>query len=354
MHRNILGLALLGALQVACATTPYEPARLPESVTTLELRDGEPQIERGEPNAWVDGFGHYFFSLPAKLVLLDWRVDNHDISVETEQALRSYLATNRLCNVKVRLNQYAPGGEWQRLFKNRDMPGGWRFTLGLLSVTFYTIFPERLFAGFPFIGGGDHYNPYTNTISLYSDRRPIALHEGGHAKDFALREGRHWKGFYAGSRSIPFAGLLVALWQEAVATNDALGFDVAHGDGADLRRAYRSLYPAYGTYVGGTAQQGASFFTGGWVLYAIQYGTIVAGHAVGQTRALFVPLDSAEADAPETDAPETEPLPEWTSYRACEPEWPTPEDVEASDRMDADAESASSPDPDPSGEWVAP
>ena len=200
------------------------------------------------------------------------------------------------------------------------MPGGWRFTLGLLSVTFYTIFPERLFAGFPFIGGGDHYNPYTNTISLYSDRRPIALHEGGHAKDFALRSGRHWKGLYAGSRSIPVAGLLVALWQEAVATNDALGFDVAHGDGADLRRAYRSLYPAYGTYLGGTAQQGASFFTGGWVLYAIQYGTIVAGHAAGQTRALFVPLDPEAT--PELAA--SDPLAEWASYRACEPEWPEP------------------------------
>ena len=332
MNRSILGLLSVALLQVACATTPYAPAVDPEGEYTLELREGEPQIERGAPHPWVDGAGHYFFSLPAKLILFDWRVDNHDISIETEHALREYLAANGLCNVKVRLNQYAPGGEWQRLFKNREMPGGWRFTLGLLSVTFYTIFPERLFAGFPFIGGGDHYNPYTNTISLYSDRRPIALHEGGHAKDFALREGRHWKGLYAGARSVPLAGLLVALWQEAVATNDALGFDAEYGDGADLRRAYRSLYPAYGTYLGGTAQQGASFFTGGWVLYAIQYGTVVAGHAVGQTRALLVPLHadaSAAAGARE---------PTWFSDRACE-SWPSEADPDAVRELEADLES---------------
>jgi hypothetical protein len=321
MVRRFLFLAFLALLQAACATAPYVPAGQPESELTLLLRDGEPQIERGKPNAWVDGFGHYFFSLPAKLILLDWRVDNHDVSVDTEQALRGYLAANGLCNVKVRLNQYAPGGEWQRLFKNREMPGGWRFTLGLLSVSFYTIFPERLFAGFPFIGGGDHYNPYTNTISIYSDRRPVVLHEGGHAKDFALREGRHWKGFYAGARSVPLAGLLVALWQEAIASNDALGWDAQHGGAADLRRAYRSLYPAYGTYLGGTAQQGASFFTGGWVLYAIQYGTVVAGHVVGQTRALFVPDDPESYVEAEPDV-----LPEWTSYHACEPRWPEPPD----------------------------
>ena len=52
---------------------------------------------------------------------------------------------------------------------------------------FYTAFPERIFAAFPFIGGGDHYNPYTNTINIYSDHRAIVLHEGGHAKDFARR-----------------------------------------------------------------------------------------------------------------------------------------------------------------------
>ena len=41
---------------------------------------------------------------------------------------------------------------------------------------FYTIFPGRVF-------GGDRYNPFTNTINLYSDHPSIALHEAAHAKD---------------------------------------------------------------------------------------------------------------------------------------------------------------------------
>lgn len=285
LRRLLLSCLLLLA---GCATTPYSLDSELETHLTLDLREGEPQVERGVPNAWLDGFGHYFFSLPSKLILLDWRINNHDVSDEVEEGLQAYLWANGLCNTKVRLNQYAPGGEWKRLFRNREMPGGWRYTLGLLSVSFYTIFPDRLFAGFPFIGGGDSYNPYTNTIHIYSDLRPVALHEGGHAKDFASIENRHWKGLYAGARAVPLAGILVALVQEAIASNDALSWDLATGDSRDSKSAYRTLYPAYGTYLGGAAQAGLLFFTDAWIVYAVQYGIVVVGHVAGQTRALFV------------------------------------------------------------------
>ena len=211
----MIRVLLPALLALGCASTPYAFAPHGETDLTLELREGEPQIERGVPNAWVDGFGHYFFSLPSKLILLNWKVDNHDISDEVEQSLEQYLHANGLCNTKVRLNQYAPGGEWQRLFRNQEMPAGWRYTFGIISVSLYTIFPERLLAGFPFIGGGDHYNPYTNTVSIYSGSRPIVIHEGGHAKDFAGKENRQWKGAYAGLRGIPLLGIPFTLWQEA-------------------------------------------------------------------------------------------------------------------------------------------
>jgi hypothetical protein len=295
-RRLVLAAAL--ALATACASTPYRFEDHAESDLTLALRQAEPRVERGAPNAWVDGFGHWFFSLPSKLILLDWDVNDHDVSPEVERALEEYLRANGLCNTKVRLNQYAPGGEWRRLFRNREMPGGWRFTLGLLSVSFYTIFPERLFAGFPIIGGGDHFNPYTNTISIYSDVRPIVLHEGGHAKDFGGIENRHWKGAYAAARAVPFAGILMALYQEAVASNDALSWELATAGSRESKAAYRTLYPAYGTYLGGAAQTGTSLFVDGWILYAIQFGVVAVGHVVGQTRALFVP-DRPEGLEPE-------------------------------------------------------
>lgn len=283
-----LGMLLPLLIATACAKTPYAFAPETESELTLKLRPDEPQIERGRPNAWIDGFGHYFFSLPTKLLLLNWKVDDHDIPPEVEQALATYLHANGLCHTKVRLNQYAPGAEWRRLFRNREMPAGWRFTLGILSVSFYTIFPERLFAGFPFIGGGDHYNPFTNTLSLYSGSRPIALHEGGHVKDILRKRNRHWQGAYAGLRSVPILGLGFALWQEGVATSDALGWDLATAGSRESKSAYRTLYPAYGTYVGGAAQSVAVFFVDGWIPYVVPYGAVVVGHLAGQTRALFV------------------------------------------------------------------
>jgi hypothetical protein len=321
-------IALLALLALAgCATTPYRFADDGETELTLALQPDEPQVERGRPIAWVDGLGHYFFSLPSKLILLNWRVNDHDVTPEVQQALEEYLRVNGLCNTKVRLNQYAPGGEWRRLVRNREMPGFWRFTVGALAVSFYTIFPERLLAGFPFVGGGDHYNPYTNTLSIYSGHRAIALHEGGHARDFADQANRHWKGIYAGVRAIPLLGLPFALWQEAVASSDALSWMLATGDSRLSRSGYRILYPAYGTYLGGTAQTAAAFFVNGWILYAIQYGVVVAGHVTGQTRALFV-RERAEGLEPELlAAPEPEQA--LAETQAPSPAAPRPEPCDA-------------------------
>ncbi|MCP4004231.1 MAG: hypothetical protein GY725_08555 [bacterium] len=83
----------------------------------------------------------------------------------------------------MRLNQYSVPGEWARLFRNRNIGGFWRYTFGILTLATYTALPQRAF-------GGDNYNPFTNTINIYSDVPAIVLHEGGHAKDFARRESK--------------------------------------------------------------------------------------------------------------------------------------------------------------------
>ncbi len=265
---------LLAVLVLAsgCAQVPYRFGQGLEGEHTLALQAGEAQIERGRPHALVDALGHYLLSLPTKLLLLSWKVDNHDLSPETEAALRQYLDENGLAYVKVRVNQYAPGDEWRRLFANQDVHALWRYTAGILTVTAYTLFPQRLF-------GGDNYNPFTNTVSLYSDHRAIALHEAGHAKDFA---GARNKGTYAVLRLLP----LVPLFQEAEATGDAIGYERVRGGSQDEKRAYRILYPAYGTYVGGEASR---WIPGpAWLSYAITYGMAVPGHVVGWVRSAFV------------------------------------------------------------------
>ena len=235
-----VSLLALVVLATGCASVPYEPSRCSE-IELMPLRETEKQIERGNPHAVLDGFGSYTYGLIGKVTLLSWKVDNHAVSSETEAALQRYIEANGLCDVKVRINQYAVPGEWSRLFRNRNIHGFWRYTFGILSMVQYTIYPQRFF-------GGDNYNPFTNTISIYSDLESIVLHEGSHAKDFA---GREWKGAYAAFGALPGA----SLYLEAVASADAVSYLRSTQETAAEKQAYPLLWAAYSTYIGGTALQ---------------------------------------------------------------------------------------------------
>ncbi len=61
-------------------------------------------------------------------------MDNHKVSVETEEAIRRYLDDNDLDLVKVAINQYEPLDDWRRLRANKTMGWGYRYTFGVLSV----------------------------------------------------------------------------------------------------------------------------------------------------------------------------------------------------------------------------
>lgn len=259
----LLLLALSG-----CAAVPYRYG------TELENRPiwrDQPQIEVGRPNAFVDTVGT-LVSIPSKIILFSTKVDNHRISPETIVALKEYLSANDLGNVKIRANQYAPGGEWIRLFRNRSVGMGWRVTLGVLSNVFYTILPGRIF-------GGDNYNPFTHTVSLYSDHPAIALHEAGHAKDFAERK---YKGTYAFFRLFP----LVPLYQEGKATGDAVGYLRDRQETASEKNAYKILYPAYGTYIGGEVLNWVP--AGQETTYLLLLGAAIPGHIVGRIKAATI------------------------------------------------------------------
>lgn len=256
---------------------PYVYGQALEGEDTLKLAKSEPQIVRGKPVGFLDWVGHNIISLPSKLILWNWDVANHDISQKTEDVLKQYLADNDLHNVKVRLNDYSPGDEWHRLFANESVEPFWKYTLGMLSVSIYTILPGRFFAG---LEGGDNYNPYTNTINLYSDHPAIALHEAGHAKDFA---GQKDKGNYAAMRLLP----IVPLIQESKATSDALGYLIDKKLSEEEKKAYEILYPAYGTYVFGAGLFGAAYdyvpIDSGVKLAANAVG-IVLGHITGRDK----------------------------------------------------------------------
>ncbi len=268
--RSFFLLTLVSVFTGGCASVPYRMAtpRYPDKA--VQLKDDEPQIERGRPVALVDAIG-FVVGLPSKIILLNMDIDNHRISSRTETFISDYLAFNNLTNVKVRLNQYAPGGEWKRLVRNKRVAWPWRYTIGVISCAFYTLLPGRIL-------GGDNYNPWTDTISIYSDHIAVAVHEGGHAKDFAKRTYPGWYGF---AYMLP----LVALHHEAKASNDAISYMRLNGTAQEERDAYMVLYPAYATYIGGSLAQ--YFFENSLVAIA----AVIPGHIIGRTKAHNLPDD---------------------------------------------------------------
>lgn len=262
--RSWLVIAMVLSGLSGCATTPYRfgAAQWYRTSPELEATTASQPIERGRPNKVLDTFG-WVWGIPNKIILWDRRIENHRIGPQTEAAVADYLAKNELSSVKVRLNQYHPGDDWRRLAANDSVGAGWRYTLGALSVLGETVLPGRVF-------GGDHYNPFTNTIHIYSDVPAVAVHEAGHSKDFAQRE---WKGTYAAVYLIPG----VPLYHEAKATNDALGYLLTESDEQTQKDAYEILYPAYGTYVGGAL----GGMVGGNIPYAV---AVLSGHAFGRMK----------------------------------------------------------------------
>jgi len=248
-----------------CASTPYvyQTNLVPQPEMAWE--EGESQIERGKRKPILDGIG-WVVGIPGKILLWDRRIDNHRVSPETEVALAAYLEKNNLQQVKVRINEYDPLGEWRRLRKNKSVSWGWRYTAGTLTALHYTLLPGRII-------GGDNYNPFTNTISLYSDLPAVALHEGGHAKDFASRK---YKGTYAVVTALP----VLSLWPESIATNDALGYLRAEENYEGEQEAYRVLYPAYATYIAGAASPLLPYSD-----LLIKAGAVIPGHIVGRWKA---------------------------------------------------------------------
>jgi hypothetical protein len=235
---------------------------------------GDARIERGRPSLLLDGLNHYVLSLPTKLLFLNTRFNDHRLPSESERVLRAYLDLNGLDRVLIRHNEYAPLEEWRRLRANTEVAAGYRYTLGVVTLLIYTLLPDRLFGGTLVIPTtGDAFNPFTNTVYVYTSDPAVLLHEGGHAKDYA--EARY-KGTWAALRAIPG----VPLMQEYVASRDAVRF--AHcAARPDLELDfYRTLIPAYGSYVGGTV---GGVVPAGGILNA---AGVVVGHIVGNVQAI--------------------------------------------------------------------
>jgi hypothetical protein len=275
---RILGLRValalaLGSLGAACASAPgpyrtTQFAKLPDGPQPA----GGGGIVRGAPAPVIDALNHYLFSLPAKLLYVNPRLQDHALPPESERLLREYLIVNGLQDkVLIRHNQWAPLDEWRRLRANTDVAAIYRYTIGLYYVGYYTLLPPRLFGG-SFLSLGDRFSPYTNSISIYTSDPAFLLHEGGHAKDY---QQVRYKGTWGAFLEIPVGALIY----EYTASRDAVRFVHCRHRGDLERSFYRHLTPAYGSYIGGYASY---LVPGGQLVVA---AGIVVGHVVGQIQA---------------------------------------------------------------------
>jgi hypothetical protein len=269
---------------VACATAPeaYHPTEWRYSHDQIALPDPDPRIERGRPVALLDGLNHYVLSLPVKLLLWNWQLQDHRLPDAHRLILDHYMALNSLQSTKIRHNQYDPIGEMRRMWANDQVGIGYRMTLGLITWIRYTLFPDRIFGGLPipFIGGGDHFNPFSNTVNVYSSDLGVLLHEAGHAKDYVRHRAKGTT--FILLRLLPGIDLL----QEARASQDALQYLYCiHQDDAEIR-GYQTLIPAYSTYIAG-------YFSGGLL---VTLPIVATGHIAGRGQAFMRRRSLAQED----------------------------------------------------------
>jgi hypothetical protein len=228
-----------------------------------QWNSGTLQVEYGASRPVLDSVG-WVVGIPRRVLLWDWRVDNHEVSDDTVTEVCRYLDENELNQVKVRINQYSPIDEMRRLRDNQTISPGWKYTFGMGNVLAYTIFPGRIW-------GGDSYNPYTQSLNVYSDVPSLALVEAAYAKDMAAQR---YPGAYAASQSLP----IIAMWHETRATDDVITYIAIRGTRSEQEETRKILFARYGMVLGGDI---GSFQNGSGLAIGSVYQIVGAasGHA---------------------------------------------------------------------------
>lgn len=233
-------------------------------------------VRYGRPNKVIDSAG-WLFGMPRKLLLWDRRVDNHDVSDQTTESIATFAEMHQLDGLCARINQYDPIDEFSRLRTNTTVAPGWRYTLGTMSVIGYTLIPGRLI-------GLDQYNPYTNSVYVYSDVPALAVEATAYAKDVRSRT---LPGTYAAVNHLPF----VSIWHESVNVRDAVAFVEQHGTPDERVDGLRVLHANYGSTIAVATGAGP----------IAQIGGAVAGQVTGRFQAARIERKEEESDVADTE-----------------------------------------------------
>lgn len=213
----------------------------------------------------------------AQTATVDRRVDSHDVSDQTTESIATFAEAHQLDGLCARINQYDPIDEFGRLRTNHTVAPGWRYTLGTMSVIGYTSVPGRII-------GLDQYNPYTNSVYVYSDVPALAVEATASAKDVRSRT---LPETYAAVNQLPF----VCIWHESVNVRDAVAFVEQNGTPEERIDGLRVLHANYGSTVAVATGAGP----------IAQLGGAVAGQFTGQFQAAWLERQADKSAVAETE-----------------------------------------------------
>jgi hypothetical protein len=160
---------------------------------------------------------------------------------EIKDIVRQGMKSKELKNIYLDLGRVRPLEQIKRIARNPRMSAPIRMLAMLLSPL------DSMKAS---LTRSDHYNPASETVTLFHKDPAILQHELGHARDFSKM--RH-PGLYMLARTVPGVPLI----QEARASRFGTKAEVKRTEKEDLkdrlkklRRTNRILGGAFGTYVG--------------------------------------------------------------------------------------------------------
>lgn len=169
--------------------------------------------------------------------------------LQAVQSASDYLDDNGLNGVNIDVREYNPKAQWNRLKSNTRIAPLWKYTGGTLYHLGYCVFPGRAF-------GFDHYNGFTNTLSINSLSSASAVFQAGYVKKIYAQR---YPGTFIATTFMP----IVPIISDSSVSSDVLSYARASVDW----KLEKELYPqAYGRLGAGVVSTGASFVPGGTVL----------------------------------------------------------------------------------------
>ena len=263
-------------------------------------------IQIGASNFWVDGIRNVL-SIRSKILFLNSKINSGNVSKETIGKMRDFLHENGLHDVSVSVNQYKPQEVWRRTFTNPKTSLLSKCTAGVVFGLLETLLIPKL-SGI----ACDHYNPYSNTVHLFSDDLATALHECGHAKDVNERanpglygaialinytsDDEDWANhpiFFAVLKSVSVGQSCLTLYQEYKATDNAIAHLRVKNLNVELKRSFKVLVPSFAAYCANAVltKTNTTIKISEWLKISVPnisfIGFMVAGHIIGQILAAY-------------------------------------------------------------------